>query len=330
MEKTFPYRNETSQKISLERIKKWHLRFMATCALALLSYIPMSEFKPVIAQSVENATSSPDIFNGREANEQEQAFSVRIRLGSKLCSGFIIDSNTIGTARHCTQDKDDKNTVVDIDPSRMIVRLDGDSTDHLYEVSKVIKVGQEIYINNDQAVLILKESIIFNETIKPISIVHTSMIDKFPLLVEGHGGSELGKFTQESRVGNQTLHPEYPPGLWYMYPNMIWTQNQDLTTDEPIVFLGDSGGPLFVYVDAPYYVEEEDKLYMPGYYAIAVTTYIVGLPVYGENGEPSPYMLIGFHTLVDKEIQAEINNIKEERPLFDEKTLISSRNRKKY
>lgn len=305
MEKNSYTNKNISEKLQKKDVKTWVTRFFTTLAVVLATYSPIIERVQIFAQSKPNAETSitPDLFNGREPTLEERAFSVMIRTSGGSCSGSIKDEHTIITADHC---------IKDVNPSFITVTLDGDPTNTARKVSKVFNIAQDIYYGNDENALILEEPIIFSETITPIPLGHTSMISQFPLFIEGHGGSEEGAFTTNPKVGKLTHHPLYACNL----QNMIFTKNVDPSTDQPIGYFGDSGGPLFTYLDTSFYVEEEKKLYEPGYYLLGVYTRFCSEITIGENGEPDPGIIMGFHSLVDPKVKAVFKEIEESAPSF--------------
>lgn len=306
-ERDFTFRQNSPEKKSSEKLSGWARKFLTTVAIATLAYTPLVGIAS--AQFPEPTSIRPEVYNGREAEPEEKAFSAAVLSAVGVrCSGIIKSPSVVLTADHC---------VGEVPPNYIFVIPAGDPNHKVIDVKKIVKIGQDIFYDNDQVALLLAEPITFSETINSIPIGHASMLGKFPLFVIGHGQNENNLFTLDPIVGQQTLNPSYSCNL----TNMISTRNVNDSPDEPVIFFGDSGGGLFTHLDTPYYVEEEDKMYVPGNYLLAISTRFCSEIIYRTDGEPDPHFAAGFHTVFDPKIKAEIEKIVELAPSLTDENL---------
>lgn len=300
------YREKT-KSFYVKEINSALLRLFSILAIATLG---LNQFvlEPVRAESeltlvtANEQDTSPEIYNGRLANEDETAFSIFLSSGeNKKCSGVILSEHIISTALHCVLSKDGHI----FNPSKVFVYLAGDQSQQAFKVKEIREIGAKSP-SNDRVILLLARPITFNDTVKPIKIGTNEMKYKEGLYAIGHGFSEESPFSWIPRVGKQTYKHNSERCT---APSFIVTKNVD-ENNQAVVTHGDSGGGLFVYIP------EGDPDFEEGYYILGTTTSFCSSDLYDENGKVNPYYEVGFQSIFFDSIQEEINKAIEETSLW--------------
>ncbi|KAL5270539.1 hypothetical protein ACHWQZ_G001294 [Mnemiopsis leidyi] len=211
----------------------------------------------VIAASVQEEAKLR-IYYGEDADKNEFPFTVRLTHpdGDHLCGGALLRPGVVITAAHCVTHG---NTPSSPDHIRVVVgdhkATEDEDTEQKFEVARVVchKKYDYFFLQNDIALLILKNDVKLSEGVQEISLPEDRRLYEAgtPITVIGWGGTHDGDLAEVLQKHEYEISDQEACKEWWKKDQTVQIPISEgmLCTGKPPLkghaWYGDSGGPLF-------------------------------------------------------------------------------------